>query len=293
MWVLGLPYCDIPLVFHGKGHSNSPMHRWQLYMNKWQARADNMGGKTLDILQTIRQLLHLLRDLLAIFFRMRWVSRPAVVNVVVRQIYFTGVQSLPWVVAIAVATGALAVYNIVLFARKVQDLSLIGSLINGVLVQEMAPFLVAIFLLARSGVAMVTEVGHMQARGEDVFLRSLGMSPYEYTFMPRLLAFSLCGLVLTFVFVVVSIWVGGLFVSWSYALNFSEFLFEAQRGTSLEEVIAMMGKGLLYPMLSCLVLLDQGCKVGIDPNQIPVRAAYGVLGALMLMLFLDGAWVLL
>jgi len=214
-------------------------------------------------------------------------------NVVIRQVYFTGVQSLPWVIVIALGTGVLAVYNIVDFARRIQDLSLIGSLMNGVLVQEIAPFLVAIFLLARSGVAVVTEVGHMQSRGEDALLISLGVSPYEYLYLPRIIAFSLCGLVLTFVFVVVSIWVGGLVVSWTYTLNFSEFLFEVQRGTDLKELIAMMLKGMLYPMLSCIMLLDQGSRVGNDPNQIPVRATYGVLGALLLMLFLDVVWVLI
>ncbi|MDQ6967405.1 MAG: ABC transporter permease, partial [Mariprofundaceae bacterium] len=256
-------------------------------------RADRVGLFFLQALQGLQRFSRLFMAILRVFLRMRWVSRPAVMNVVIRQIYFTGVQSLPWIIVIALGTGVLAVYNIVDFARRIQDLSLIGSLMNGVLVQEMAPFLVAIFLLARSGVAVVTEVGHMQSRGEDSLLLSLGVSPHEYLHMPRVIAFSLCGLLLTFVFVVISIWVGGLVVSWTYTLNFSEFLFEVQRGTDLKELIAMMVKGMLYPMLSCIILLDQGSKVGNDPNQIPVRATYGVLGALLLMLFLDVVWVLI
>jgi len=268
------------------------MSMLQTHINQWHRRADRVGILSLQSLQGVQRFLRLLVAVSQVFFRMRWVSRPAVMNVIIRQVYFTGVQSLPWVIVIALGTGVLAVYNIVDFARRIQDLSLIGSLMNGVLVQEMAPFLVAIFLLARSGVAVVTEVGHMQSRGEDALLLSLGVSPYEYLYMPRIIAFSLCGLVLTFVFVVVSIWVGGLVVSWTYTLNFSEFLFEVQRGTDLKELMAMMLKGMLYPMLSCVMLLDQGSKVGNDPNQIPVRATYGVLGALLLMLFLDVLWVL-
>lgn len=265
----------------------------QIHIGQWHRRADRVGLFSLRILEGMQRFLRLLVAVSRVFLRMRWISRPAVMNVVIRQVYFTGVQSLPWIVLIALGVGVLAVYNIVDFARRIQDLSLIGSLMNGVLVQEMAPFLVAIFLLARSGVAVVTEMGHMQSRGEDALLLSLGVSPYEYLYMPRVLAFSLCGLVLTFVFVVVSIWVGGLVVSWTYTLNFSEFLFEVQRGTDLKELIAMMVKGMLYPMLSCVMLLDQGSRVGNDPNQIPVRATYGVLGALLLMLFLDVVWVVI
>ncbi len=264
----------------------------QTYLKQWHERAEHVGEVTLNILVGIQRVVRLLVAIFQIFLSMRWVSRPAVMNVVFRQVYFTGVQSLPWILLIALGTGALAVYNIVLFARRVQDLSLIGSLMNGILVQEMAPFLVAIFLLARSGVAVVTEVGQMQSRGEDTLLRSLGISPYEYLYMPRVLAFSLCGLVLTFVFVVVSIWMGGLLLSWTHTLNFSTFLFEVQRGSSLEEVLSMMVKGMLYPMLSCVILLNQGSCVENDPNQIPVRVTQGVLGALVLILLLDVAWVL-
>ncbi len=269
------------------------MSMLQTHIGQWHRRADRVGLLSLQILQGLQRFSQLFLAVLRVFLRMRWISRPAVMNVVIRQVYFTGVQSLPWVIVIALGVGVLAVYNIVDFARRIQDLSLIGSLMNGLLVQEMAPFLVAIFLLARSGVAVVTEVGHMQSRGEDSLLLSLGVSPCEYLYMPRVLAFSLCGLVLTFVFVIVSIWIGGLVVSWTYMLNFSEFLFEVQRGTNLNELIAMIVKGTLYPMLSCLMLLDQGRRVGSDPNQIPVRATYGVLGALLLMLFLDVLWVLI
>jgi len=269
------------------------MSMLRTHMGHWHRRADRVGLFSLQALQGVQRFFQIFVGVSRVFLRMRWISRPAVMNVVIRQVYFTGVQSLPWVIVIALGTGVLAVYNIVDFARRIQDLSLIGSLMNGVLVQEMAPFLVAIFLLARSGVAVVTEVGHMQSRGEDALLHSLGVSPFEYLYLPRILAFSLCGLVLTFVFVVVSIWVGGLVVSWTYTLNFSEFLFEVQRGTDLKELIAMIVKGMLYPMLSCFMLLDQGSKVGNDPNQIPVRATYGVLGALLLMLFLDVVWVLI
>jgi phospholipid/cholesterol/gamma-HCH transport system permease protein len=119
----------------------------------------------------------------------------------------------------------------------------------------------------------------------------MGIHPHEYLHLPRVLAFALSGLILTFLFVVVSIWVGGLVVSWSYTLNFSEFLVEVRRGMDIEMMLAMMLKGMCFPMFSCMVLLDQACRVGRDPNQIPVRATNGVVGALIVMVLLDALWV--
>jgi len=263
----------------------------QVYFDGWNWRAERLGDQVVRIFNGVVRFYRLFFSVASIFLRMHWLSRPAVTHVVIRQIYFTGVQSLPWVLVFAFGAGVLAVYSIVTFAQQIQDLSLIGRLMNAVLVQEVAPFTVAIFLLARSGVAVVTEIGNMFVRGEDAFLRSMGVHPHEYLHLPRILAFALSGLILTFLFVVVSIWVGGLVVSWTYTLNFSEFLVEVRRGMDLEMILAMMFKGLCFPMFSCMVLLDQGCRVGRDPNQIPVRATNGVVGALMVMVLLDALWV--
>ena len=75
-------------------------------------------------------------------------------------------------------------------------------------------------------------------------------------------------------------------LSWMYILNFNEFLLEVQRGTELQEVLAMFLKGMLYPMIACVFLIDQGRTIGTDPNQVPVRVSSGVLGVVMLLMVL-------
>jgi len=269
------------------------METLRSYIDNLNLRADRVGDGTLRTIQGFIRFYYLSWAVIVQAFRMQWISRPAVVNVVIRQIYFTGVQGLPWILFFALGAGAIAVYNIASLAKHIQDLSLVGTLLNWLLVQELAPFMVAIFLLSRSGVAIVTEVGNIHVRGEDGFLRSIGIHPYEYIYLPRILAFAVCGLILTFIFVALSVWVGALLLAWSQTLNFPEFLLEFQRGATLEMVVVMMVKGLCYPMLSCMLLIDQACRVGRDPNQIPIRATNGFLGALILMVVLDVVWAVL
>ncbi len=256
-------------------------------MQSLHGQADRLGAATLHIAGDICQIYRLMISVLSVGLRMRWLTKPAVVNVVIRQVYFTGIQSLPWVLLLAVGVGVLAVYNIVEFSKSIQDLSLIGQLTSNLLVLELAPLLVTMLLLARSGVAVVTELGTMHVRGEDLTLHSLGISIDEYLFWPRLMAFTLCGLILTFLFVIVSIWLGGLVADWSDAINFVDFLYEVRRGTSMEEVGLLIIKGTLYPMFSAVMLLYQGCRVGREPNLIPVHATYGILGSLMLVIMSD------
>jgi len=259
------------------------MHEWALYL----------GKKCFYLLHYIQGSLQLSWQSMWVLMQWRWVSRQAVRYVVIRQLYFTGVQSLSWILFMGAAAGLLGVYSIVDFALKIQDLTLIGSLIGSVLVQEVAPLLVALFLLMRSGVAVVTEVGNIQARGEPDVLASLGISEYEYLFMPRLLGFAISGLILTFVFALMAVWVGGIVAAASNTLNFSEFMFEIRQGINVTDMLMMIGKSLLYPVLIVLVLISQGYQVGDDPNQIPVRATYGMLASLSVIGAMDVAIALL
>ncbi|MDQ7011673.1 MAG: hypothetical protein Q9M29_07625, partial [Mariprofundaceae bacterium] len=105
------------------------MQAWQYHMAGWHWRAERVGETVLRLLAGLRRLYSLTFSVLATGLRLQWLSRPAVKFVMVRQIYFTGVQSLPWVVLVALVAGVLAVFNIVVFAKSVQDMSLIGSLI--------------------------------------------------------------------------------------------------------------------------------------------------------------------
>ncbi len=249
--------------------------------------ADKIGEQVFRFFFHMRTSLELSFQSWLFLVKLKWLSRPAVIHVMVRQLYFTGVQGASWVLAGSLLVGILVVYTIVDFARHIQDLTLIGTLVGGVFLQEVAPLLVAIFILVRSGVAVVTEVGNMQARGEPLVLASLAISEYEYLYLPRLLAFAVSGLILTAVFAFLTVWFGGLAVALSNNMVFSEFIFELQRGVDFTDVLIMLGKSILYPAFMVLLLINQGCKVGDDPNQIPVRATSGMLSALSVVITCD------
>jgi len=254
---------------------------------KWNRRAEMIGEGTLRLLGGVGQFYAFVGSILRHLAGLHWLSRLAVMHVLIRQIYFTGVQSLPWLVMMILLVGATAVYSVVPFAHQINDPSLIGTLVNALLIQELAPLIIGIFLLARSGVAVVTEIGHMHVRGEDMLLQSMGISTVEYLFLPRLLAFGLCGLILTMLFAGASVWLGGLMLAWTNEMDFTQFLLEVRRGASLDGMLLLTLKGLAYPLLSCAMLLFQGARAGHNPNQIPVCTTRGVLWGLMLMVFAD------
>ncbi len=254
---------------------------------------DRLGTAALELIDDVANVVRLASRLIMIGIHSPWYRKPAVMHVVLRQTYFTGVQGLPWVLFLALSIGALAVYNIVVFARDLLNIPMIGTLIARVLVLEIAPMTIALLLLSRSGVAIVTELGTMFVRGEDLTLKSMGISVHEYLLWPRLLAYSGCGLVLTATFVFVAIGAGGLFAAWSNEMTLFDFMLEIGRGTNLIEIQLLLVKGVLYPFASILILMDQGVRVGRDPNLIPIHATRAILSSLVTILLLDGLIALL
>lgn len=257
------------------------------YQQRWNNRADSIGDAIFRLGDEISRFHTFVVAILEHLVRLHWISRPAVKHVLVRQIYFTGVQGLPWVLTMTVLAGSTAVYSVVPFSRQLNDPSLIGTLLNSLLIQEIAPLIVAVFILTRSGVAVATEIAHMYLRGENMVLSSMGISSVEYLFLPRFIAFGVCGLTLTMLFAGASIWLGGLLLAWTHEMAFSQFLLEIHRGASLNGILLLAAKGLAYPLLSCSMLLFQGAQASDNPNQIPVHTTRGVLWGLMLIVFAD------
>lgn len=257
------------------------------YWDSCNRQIDRLGSLTLHLSIDFYRFLAFAFSIVLVLLSLHWIRRPAVSFVWIRQIYFTGVQGLVWVMPISIGAGVVIVYNIVLFAKSMGDLTIIHSLTENVVLLELGPLLISLLILVRSGVAVATEIGHMHIRREHILLKSLGISPVEYLFLPRVLAFAISGLIHTFIFVNLSIWLTGLLLLWTHAIDFSKYLFEIREAIGFSTLLIMVAKSLLYPMLCCVALLFHSAQVGHNPHMVPVRTAHGVMGALTLIVIAE------
>ena len=262
-------------------HMVSSLSGWRR-LNRW---AERVGRFVLGLVEDVGVFANLVIRTWRVGARLHWLTSAAVMHVIMRQIYFTGVQALPWVALLGIVGGGYAVFQIARFAQQVSDLSLIGRMAGGVILEELAPLAVTLFLVARSGVAVAAEIGGMYVRGEQRALVSMGIMPEEYLFWPRALAFALAGLVLSLVFASLAIMGGMVWAAQADVLPATDFFFELRRTLSLGAGLALVIKGTLYPTLAALVLIERAVRVGSDPNMIPVRASQGVLASIVLVAF--------
>ena len=118
-------------------------------------------------------------------------------NVMARQIYFTALQILPGFMFVAtlgcflVMRAVIAVATVYGFTEYAQDLAM------RVLVLDLIPLFVALFVALRSGSAIGTEIVLMHINGELDALQRRGADPMRHALVPRVIGSTVSVLALT------------------------------------------------------------------------------------------------
>ncbi len=117
---------------------------------------------------------------------LRHFRRQPVQRVYLRQLFFSGVQSL-WVSVIAGAALGAVVISLVQ-GNFGQSSTTAMNILLVVILKEVAPLIIALLFSARSASALATEMATMSVSGEMRSLLRLGISPFEYLLLPRIVA---------------------------------------------------------------------------------------------------------
>ena len=172
---------------------------------------------------------------------------------------------------------------------------LTGSLLVTVLLREVAPVLVGVILLGRSGMLTVTELGLRRGRGQIRTLVADGIDPFTLLVVPRALAFAVAAFTLGIAFALFSL-IAGYAVSASLGSAYGSwwaFLAHVLGAMSAQDYVIVPAKFVLVGfgvgVCSCLsglagedapvaVLLPRGFARGIL-TVMAIDIGFTVLGA--------------
>ena len=128
----------------------------------------------------------------------------------IRQCYQVGAQALPFILVSGIFVGFGLVAQAFHWLKVFGSTALFGGVMSTVLVREIAPVLVGLIVIGRSGSALLVELGTMKTEGQVHMLDAQGIDPFLYLVVPRVLAFCVCMFSLTTAFVAVAL-LGGFF----------------------------------------------------------------------------------
>ncbi len=211
----------------------------------------------------------------------------ATVQVLVRQIYFTSIQILPFYLFLAAILGSVVVGAIVLVTINLGIQAQLGSAIVNVLINELAPFLTVIFLALRSGTAITTEIAVMNVSGE---MRSLGyfnIDMMKYLFVPRVLNGVLSMFLLTTMFSIVALVAGYFYLAIGSKMGLSIYLNSLVEAFGAMDVLVLLLKSLFFGFVVTAIPVYRGNKTLMTYNAVPIAVLQGMVKLFVAILFIE------
>ena len=169
--------------------------------------------------------------------------------------------SLTATIFVAPLVGIGMVYQAIYWLRAAGQEGVLGNILVVILLREVAPVLVGVILLGRSGSAMLTELGSVQAERQLHALQAQGVDAFQLLVMPRGIAFALASYTLGIVFVLVTLLVGFAVASLVDVVETSlwSFLDTVLLATARSDFVVFPAKmlviGLLIGSTACLTAL--------------------------------------
>lgn len=219
--------------------------------------------------------------------RIRLLRNPAVNSVFTKQVYFTGIEAWPQLSIIATMIGIGIITQVGNLAGRNAELT--GKILIWTVVREIGPLFSAIIIIARSGTAVVSELGSMKISGELDNLKTMGINPREYLILPRIAGVTMSIFILTFYFQMMAI-AGGVVISAVFFLDVP--LIQHIKGilSALRflDVIVSTSKSLVFGAVISTIVCYQGLSVSHSITQIPQAATRAVMQCLFLVFVFDG-----
>lgn len=207
-------------------------------------------------------------------------AKEVVSSIIMRQIFYTSVQALFMISAVAIFVGATLTAQTELLGGALQR-ETAGKVLVAVVLRELAPLVTAIIVAGRSGTAIATELGIMRVNSEVLGLASVGIDPPRFLVWPRLVATTLGVPILTIYFSAIAVLSGNV----TAFLIDSHGLAEWQHGAMLAltpadlplVLVKTVGLGLLVGWLCAY----HGLDVKASPTEVPQKASQAVVHALL------------
>lgn len=118
-------------------------------------------------------------------------------SVMARQMYYTALQVLPGFILVATLACYVVIHSVVAAARVYGFSNYAQELSMRMLVLELIPLFVALFVALRSGSAIGTEVALMHITGELDALQARGADPMRHALVPRVIGSTVSVVALT------------------------------------------------------------------------------------------------
>ena len=221
--------------------------------------------------------------------------RRSLVKEFLRQCYLVGIGSLPFILLSGVLIGLAMIFQFLYWLGVVGQRELVGQIIVMIMVREIAPILVALVVVARSGSVNMVEMSHMRTSGQYRMLDAQGIDPFLFFIVPRCLATALSMFCLTVVFTLVAIATGFLLGTafGSSDKTVIEFVNLVLSAMSAGDYAIILLKPLIAGVLITVITCTTGLSVDGRSRQLAQVLPLGFIKSVLAIFLVSGTLSLL
>jgi phospholipid/cholesterol/gamma-HCH transport system permease protein len=232
-------------------------------------RLSVLGGLARFALRTFRAASRLTRA-------GRWVT----LRVLVNQVRFTALQAIGLVTFLAAILSFLVISQAIRQLGRVGATDYIGTVVVVAVIRELGPLLTALIVVSRSGTAIAAEMATNRVLGEVTALEAMGIDPYIYLVLPRMLGavVSVAALMILFDGVALA---SGYFAAALSGMSFTRYSAIVLATLSAKDVWLTLAKGLVFGAAVALFPSYHGLAVRAGPTEIPQAVTRGVVATIV------------
>lgn len=212
-------------------------------------------------------------------------------RLLLNQLRFTALEAVGLVVLLSGIFSFLVISMAVRELGQVGAFDLIGRLIVIVIVRELGPILTALAVVGRSGTAITAELATNTVLGEVRALEGMGIDPYHYLVLPRLVGCIISVTVLIVLFDAVSL-VAGYLAAGAEGMSGGRYLGVVLASLTTSDVAVTFGKGILFGAVIGIWPSFHGLAVKRGPTEIPQAVIRSTVGSIVMIFVVSALFVL-
>ncbi len=203
-------------------------------------------------------------------------------QVILRQIFFTGLQAFRLVGMGALILGTVTVAQSSSQLSRLGGSDALGAILVGAFIRELGPLVTVVVVVARSVSAIASELSAMKANGEIEGLRAAGVSPLSYLVVPRVVSGAISTLLLAIHFVWIAFGVGFFVAQFFVNMPWDRFFENIIMSVSALDLTIFVLKTFTLGTLVFLLACYCGLRTSGTSFEIPQATTKAVVWSFML-----------
>ncbi len=203
-----------------------------------------------------------------------------------------GADAIPIVILINFLVGFVMAFQSAKQLKMFGANIFVADLVGLSVVRELAPLMTAIIVCGRSGAAFAAEIGSMKVSEEVDALRTLGLRPFSWLVVPRVIALVCVTPALTIVGDVIGV-LGGYFVgATTLDITTQGYYNETQKALEIWDIEHGLIKSVIFGLAIALIACQQGFATTGGAEGVGKRTTSTVVTSLFAIVLLDATFTI-